>query len=363
MIAKKILKVILIILAVILAAVAGLAAFLTATEFRPADVETLTPEGNAGAAYQTGDELTILTWNIGYAALGDDAEFFMDGGTSVRAEDEDRVRENMEAILSRIESIHPDIFLLQEVDRSSSRSFKIDEQQMFRDRFPGYESTCGVNYRTPFVPYPMPPLGKIDAGIMTFTTAPASSVSRIQLPVPFRWPVRTVNLKGCPTQTRTPALGPDGGKNSKALVIFNLHLEAYDSGEGKIAQTKMLADLLKEERAKGSYVIAGGDFNQIFSTEDTGNWSIRPDLWQAGEIDCSTFGPGWRFLMDETTPSCRSLDQPYLGADKDAFQYYLIDGFIVSDNIDVEELKNLDLEFVNADHNPVVMTFTLAGNS
>ena len=63
--------------------------------------------------------------------------------------------------------------------------------------------------------------------------------------------------------------------------------------------------------------------------------------------------------MDERTPSCRSLDQPYKGADKDSFQYYLIDGFIVSDNIHVDELETLDLDFRNSDHNPVVLQFTL----
>ena len=43
-------------------------------------------------------------------------------------------------------------------------------------------------------------------------------------------------------------------------MVFNLHLEAYDNGEGKIAQSKKLADVLSQEYAKGNYVIAGGDF-------------------------------------------------------------------------------------------------------
>ena len=54
-----------------------------------------------------------------------------------------------------------------------------------------------------------------------------------------------------------------------------------------------------------------------------------------------------------------SLDQPYEGADHDSFQYYLIDGFIVSDNIQVEEMKNLDLDFRYSDHNPVILRISL----
>lgn len=45
---------------------------------------------------------------------------------------------------------------------------------------------------------------------------------------------------------------------------MNLHLEAYDDGEGKEAQTAMLLQILQEEYVKGNYVIAGGDFNQSF---------------------------------------------------------------------------------------------------
>ncbi len=63
--------------------------------------------------------------------------------------------------------------------------------------------------------------------------------------------------------------------------------------------------------------------------------------------------------MDETVPSCRLLNMPYQGADADTFQYYLIDGFIVSNNITVKECKTQDLGFVNSDHNPVVMELKL----
>ncbi len=353
-IVKKILKWIVIFIAALVICVGGLLAYLTATEYKPADVEPLKVTGTAADAYAPGDQLTIMTWNIGYGALGDNADFFMDGGEMVKSADEDRVMENMEGILSNIEAVGPDILFLQEVDRDSARSYNINETTMLRDRLQGCESTYGINYKTPFVPYPIPPLGKIDAGIMTFTNSHAEAVTRVQLPIPFKWPVSAVNLKRCVTETHVPLKGTD-----KELVLLNLHLEAYDSGAGKIAQTKMLMELMKKEYESGDYVIAGGDFNQIFSTEDKDAYPAQPDKWQPGEIDVSQFGAGWQFLMDESVASCRSLDQPYAGADKETFQFYLIDGFIASDNIQVDKLKTQDLDFVNSDHNPVVLQFTL----
>ena len=64
-------------------------------------------------------------------------------------------------------------------------------------------------------------------------------------------------------------------------------------------------------------------------------------------------------LMDSRTPSCRSLDQPYAGADTENFQYYVIDGFIVSSNIQVDSCQTQSLSFRNTDHNPVVLDVTL----
>ena len=63
--------------------------------------------------------------------------------------------------------------------------------------------------------------------------------------------------------------------------------------------------------------------------------------------------------MNEKVPSCRSLIEPYADADKKDFQYYLIDGFIVSDNIKVSSIENQDLGFVVSDHNPVLLKLQL----
>ena len=66
--------------------------------------------------------------------------------------------------------------------------------------------------------------------------------------------------------------------------------------------------------------------------------------------------------MDNSVPSCRSLDRPLSDApDKTpaGFQYYVIDGFIVSDNIRVKSVETRDYGFKATDHNPVVMTFAL----
>ncbi len=333
---------------------AGFFGFLVVTEYKPADLETSLVEGTAAETLSAGSSLKLLTWNIGFGALGDNADFFMDGGTMVNTADEARVNSNMAGICSFIEETSPDILFLQEIDRDSARSYHISEYGVVGEQLPEYCSSFANNFKVAFLPYPIPPIGKVDSGIATFSNCGVTSAERVQLPIPFSWPIRMINLKRCLLVSRIPVEGTD-----KELVLVNLHLEAYDNGEGKIAQTKMLADLLEAEGEKGNYVIAGGDFNQTFPGVDKETYTIIPGLWAAGDLDISEFSDDWQFVTDVSLPTCRSLDRVYAGADKENFQYYYIDGFIVSENVRVDSVETQDLDFVSSDHNPVLMEFTL----
>ncbi|MBR4909791.1 MAG: endonuclease [Clostridia bacterium] len=357
-IAFKILRILLIVILSIVVILAGMIAFLSITEYRPKDRESLEVTGGGTKNAVIGEEISVLTFNIGYGALGDNADFFMDGGKSVNTADKARVEQNLSGILGSVKSLDPDIVFFQEIDKSSTRSHKINEYEKFKNELGGYSFSFANNFKVAFLPYPIPPIGKVDSGIATASRFGVESAERVQLPIPFSWPVRMANLKRCVIISRIPIENSD-----KELVLFNLHLEAYDSGEGKEKQTKMLADLLKAETDKGNYVIAGGDFNQIFSTADKNAYPAKDGMWKPGEIDVSAFGEGFNFLMDSGTPTCRSLDKAYKGADRSDFQYYLIDGFIVSDNIEVNLVKTQDLDFVCSDHNPVLMKLVLKGNN
>ena len=338
---------------VVLIAAAGVA-FLSIVEYYPKEEEVLAVEGEAGKTVSPGDTLKIMTWNLGFGALGDNADFFMDGGTMVNPSDKDRVNFNMEGFLSEAGELAPDVILLQEIDEDSYRSHHINQTDLFREAFPEMVSSFAYNLKVLFIPYPIPPMGKVSSGIMTLSSYPVAEAKRVPLPCPFTWPTRVVNLKRCLLINRIPVEG-----TNKELVIVNLHLEAYDEGEGKIAQTKMLAEILRKEAEKGNYVIAGGDFNQVFPGDGAEKYPAQEGKWQAGVLDTSSFQGDWKFLTDSSLPTCRSLDQVYAGAEKDGFQYYLIDGFIVSDNVEVNSCVTEDTDFVFSDHNPVVLEVTL----
>ena len=356
----KIIKTILGIIGILIIFFVLLIGYLTLAEYKPAATEPLEVQGDVTAAVPVNKALRVMSWNVGYGALGDNADFFMDGGSHVNTASKERLEENMGEMENVISEYDPDLLLLQEVDRNSYRSHHVNEMAEFQEILGAggsMVSTFANNHKVAFVPYPMPPIGKVDAGVMTMSAYRISEASRVQLPIPFTWPLRIANLKRCLAVNRLPVEGSD-----KELVLIDLHLEAYDSGEGKVAQTKMLADLMKEELDKGNYVIAGGDFNQTFSNVDTSMYPELPDMWHCGRIETSELDSRLQFLMDNRVPTCRSLDKPYegiTGIDPESFQYYMIDGFIVSDNIKVENLTTHDQSFANSDHNPVTMEVTL----
>ncbi len=340
--------------------VVTLLAYLTVDEYNPAEVENLDIEGSGSEYVQVGKLNTIMSWNIGYGALGDNADFFMDGGKSVYTADKARVQENLENISDVITKVDPDILFIQEMDRSSSRSYFIDEMAALNtegsDIF-DHQTTFAPNYKVAFVPLPVPPIGKVYAGLGTASKYKIEAAERIQLPVSYKWPMSCVNLKRCVSVNHLPLENSD-----KELVLVNLHLEAYDSGEGKIAQTNMLKELLFNELDKDNYLLAGGDFNQFFSDVDTSAYPQLDVEWKPGYIDVEDFGSDFVFYTDNTYPTCRSLDKALDTAsekDPEHFQYYMLDGFIISSNISVESVETLDLGFKSADHNPLVLKFTL----
>lgn len=350
---KKLWKGLFALLCVILVVAVGLVAFLSATEYKPderqsAEFFTTDPDGEP-----TDESICLYSWNIGYCGLGKDSDFFMDGGTMVDPPSQEAVESNLAAIISFLQENPADAYLLQEVDVNSSRTDGLDQYERIGEALQG-SSAFAYNYKCSFVPYPLPPIGKIASGIATFTSHEITQqAERIALPCPFSWPVSVANLKRCLLITRIPVA--DG---TRELVLVNLHLEAYDDGEGKLAQTKLLLEILQQEYEKGNYVIAGGDFNQVFPDTLESYPIADPESWTPGVLHANDLPESWQYAFDRSSATCRLLDKPYDGTN----QLYVIDGFILSPNIQLDQVETVDLGFANSDHNPVHLNVTLLGD-
>ncbi len=350
---KIILKSIAILLIAVLLFAVVFFAVITIGEYRPEDVETLETTGTATDTLSLGEAISIMSFNTGYASLSQDNDFFMDGGEMVRAKSLEQVNVNLNKIQELVKAHNPAILMLQEVDLDSSRSYAVNQVEYYQSQL-NMTSTFAYNYNAVYVPYPMPTIGHVESGLNTLSQyAPASAI-RQALPVPFSWPLSSCNLKRCLLISRYDIEGTD-----KQLVVVNLHLEAYDDGEGKIEQTRVLMSILEAELALGNYVIAGGDFNQTFPGVDMEKYAmIDPTDWTPGLLSNEDLPVGYSYHYDQSTPTCRLLDQPL--TDNTNPQYYVIDGFILSDNITViKQATTVDAGFVASDHNPVYIEIAL----
>lgn len=347
----RLLKVFGLVFGILIFAAAVIAGYYTIREYRPKPLEEIQASGGLEVLSE-GERITILSYNIGYAGLNQDADFFMDGGTKVHPENKEEVEANLKGISNILLKQDADVYFLQEVDRDSKRTFHIDELAYYENVL-SLQGMYACNFRCDFVPYPIPPIGKVESGIATLTDYKVNSAARIALPESFKWPIKTCNLKRCMLETRIPIEGSD-----KELVLINFHLEAYDSGEGKIAQSKQLAGKLQEEYEKGNYVIAGGDFNQAFEGMDTYPL-ISEESWVPGIIGTDDIPENFSFAVTDNVPTCRLLNAPYSGNYEDS-QVYVLDGFIISDNLELEGIENIDTGFAYTDHQPVKLTVKLA---
>ena len=192
---KKFFKILLILVLAVVLALGALIGWLSATEYRPASIEALAPLSAAAAEkLPQGAELSILSWNIGYAGLGAGSDFVLDGGENMRAADKATVQRYLAGIDAAVRGGDYDLVLLQEVDTNSSRTYAIDEAAAlsFGDAYFAPNYSCG------FVPNPntyfIDPMGRVNSGLMTCSEYKIGSAERRSLPCPFSWPLRIVNL-------------------------------------------------------------------------------------------------------------------------------------------------------------------------
>ena len=339
--------------AVVLAAAAALLIWLWVAEYRPDDVETVTAaSGVKHDLVQVAKTYHVVTFNIGYGGLDRNRNFFMDGGREVMPESKAEVEENLAGVSSALFNQHADLVLLQEVDINSKRSYFIDEAEILRAGL-SMGKAFAYNFKVPFIPYPIPFIGKVESGLLSLSNLKVEEAQRVSLPNAHSWPIRLANLKRALLVEYLPVDGSD-----RYLVLVNLHLEAYTTGEARKKQLDTLFSLIQDEYEKGNYVVAGGDFNANFPGAE--DWYPLEDgaAWVPGDLRLDELPPGFTYAYDLSVPTCRALNKAYDG-NRGNHTMYAIDGFIVSDNVKVNATQTVDLNFQYSDHQPVVMDFTL----
>lgn len=353
---RKTIKISMVLLAIFLLYVGGVLLHGTLTDWQPNEDLPVDVYANSSKSIIEDSIISLAIWNMGYAGLGEESDFFFDSGGFFMSNgkmirpSEKSVQKNLDGAELFVKSTEADFFLIQEVDLNSRRSYYTQQLDSLRAQRPDYAASYAANYRVERVPIPiMEPwraYGKVEAGVASLSRWQPTAERRLQLPGSFDWPTRIFQLDRCLLISRFATV------SGKELVVINAHLSAYDKGGVlKKQQMAFLRELVTAEYEKGNYVIVGADWNQCppffrFDTFSPG----KTDGYTQSNIAADFLGEDWQWLYDPTIPSNRKLRSTY---DPENSFRTVIDFFLISPNIRALKVKTLDQQFRFSDHQPV----------
>lgn len=304
----------------------------------------------------TQEEYKIVTYNVGFGAYTPEFSFFMDGGKYSVAESEESTIRTIQGAADMVKGYDADFIFFQEVDQDATRSYHVNQYDMLTEAFPSYVSNYAINYDSAFLFYPFhEPHGKSKASLVTFSAYEMTSALRRSLPISTSFS-KFFDLDRCYSITRIPV------ENGKELCLYNVHLSAYgNSDEIRAGQVGMLCEDMKADYAMGNYVICGGDFNhdlknKEWNTENEYSWAYpfpREMLPKHFSLYLDNFTEEEKAIMPD---SARNADMEYV---EGVTFTVTLDGFIVSENIEVTDYEHKYSGYLYSDHEPVVMSFKL----
>ncbi len=267
----KILKILVTLLGLFVFAVGGLIGLGAVTAYAPGpqeDAPIVCP--GAPRTLAVGDTFTVVSWNLQYAASRKH-NFFYDGGEVVRVPQED-VDETIAQIAQALKALDPDIALLQEIDRNSDRTGRVDQMQAYLAILEPACWNAAPYHLAPYVPFPLPEtMGRVDMELGILSDYALEGGARHQLTLLDEpWIRQQFNLKRALLEARIPLEG--GG----SLRLGTTHLSAFSYGDGTLAgQVAQLKAWMSEEE---TWILAG-DYNMLPPGDDDSRLTQETQLF------------------------------------------------------------------------------------
>jgi len=293
------------------------------------------------------DTISLTTWNIGYGGLGRESDFVKDGGNRLLPPSRAAVEKNVAGIRSVLTGIESDMVLLQEVGSRSLMTRYVPVERTLRnvlgDGFYWFSPDIGISL--------LPPPVGVAFGPAITTDLP---VAERRLEPLTREPAALFGLLDRRYAAMVVELPRSDGP---PWTIINVHLAAFDE-EGRVRQEQM-RDVLRialAEYAKGHPVIIGGDWNIEIGFQTTPRPTQEDYPFWLARLDPTAVPQGWQVAFDSSQPTVRTVAQAY----QPGMNYTaIIDGFIVSPNVEAVSVETTDTNFEMSDHMPVTARFRL----
>jgi endonuclease/exonuclease/phosphatase family metal-dependent hydrolase len=332
--------------ALAIAVVAYVAIVIAANRSLRSRPSLVTPQPMAELPSSLPRQITLTTWNLGYAGLGAKSETKGDGGKSLLPPSAQIVQKNLDGIVATLGQLDQDMLMLQEVSKRSLLSFWRPMLSTLVAALPHRQ----IAFRPDVVTWGLPVPLAIDHFTMVALKANPRNVEIVPLPLE---PGHVLGLIKRTYALQVVRLPIDG--MSSDWVLVNLHLSAFD--EGATTRHDQLAAVLafaQAEYAKGNHVILGGDWNMVLSDPKLPTTTENEFLFWIFDFPYDQLPAGWQMVAPQGA-TVRTLQKPYVEGEN--FRT-TIDGFMVSPNVTPSTATVHDTKFAFSDHIPVTASFT-----
>ncbi|WP_370235568.1 MULTISPECIES: endonuclease/exonuclease/phosphatase family protein [Henriciella] len=291
-----------------------------------------------GAASE--ETLTLMIWNIGYAGLGAESDFQADGGEMLQPPSKAVVEKNLAGIQRVLGEEDADVYLFQEMARGGFLNRGVDVVEGVRAALPDHSSQFTPDVRTRLLPGDM----ALKHGLGVFWRVEADAPAIVRLPdepgtimgfIKRRYHMQVLDFEHA----------------GQAWSVIDVHLSAFDEGANtRMQQLEQVIALAEEKYAAGRAVAIGGDWNMRLAPTDFASTSDESALFWIHDFPQEKLPEGWQMAVDPGVPTVRTNERPYKRGEN---YRTIIDGLLVSPNVEVVSADGLDLDFQITDHQPV----------
>ncbi|MBN1481039.1 endonuclease/exonuclease/phosphatase family protein [candidate division KSB1 bacterium] len=201
------------------------------------------------------DTICVMTWNIRFGAGL--IPWFGDSKGSRVILTESEVFHNMNGIAAKLQSVQPDILLLQEVDIQSKRTAYIDQVQWLLDHTHFNYGAYAAVWKAQVIP--SDGLGRMDMGTAVLSRWPITKAERIALPLRGDQDALTKHFYLRRNILKTKIALP----GLEDFYAINIHTSAFSTDDTKKQQLDIFKSKLDELVARNIPFVAGGDLNSL----------------------------------------------------------------------------------------------------
>ncbi len=295
---------------------------------------------DAPVDWSGGDTISVVTWNLGYGGLGEKSDFFADGGRQYLPPSRVAVRESVAFIADWLGRADADIILTQEMARASAVNLWVDLKHAVDHALSTHASAFYPDFQTRLLP---PPL-RIRNGQATYSRQSLQGVEAWVLPADGDPYGGTLRRRYAALVSRVE--GPGG-----CWTFVNVHTSAFDeNADLRRRQISALFERAETERLKGRKVVMGGDFNLRLVETNFRHDTAEKDLFWLHDFPTSILPVGWHLAVDSGVATVRTNERPF----QTGRNYTtVIDGFLLSPEVELVSVSGTDMGFRHSDHQPV----------